>query len=213
MNFIPFIERIKSNFKKEQLKVFESIKSFDSLQLASTGQNDTEGYQIFTPDFIVKDMCAAIGDDILDSNKTVLEPTSGDGAFTTYILKRRLEAIKGDFEIESLKAISTIYSIEMDKELIAKQRDNIFTLVKLYIKENALEVDETYFDMLKCIIATNFMWGMFNSNKSIDMGLFGTEMAYKMPDAEKGKYKSIDMPVWNITKDSIDVHEEGVELW
>ena len=90
MDFSSFLEQIKSSFKKEQLKVFNSIKPFDSLKLASMGHNDTEGYQIFTPDFIVRDMCAVVGNDIFDSSKNVLEPTSGDGAFTTYILQKRL---------------------------------------------------------------------------------------------------------------------------
>ena len=213
MDFTPFLEQIKSQFKKDQLKIFDSISSFESLQLASMGHNDVEGYQIFTPDFIVRDMCAAVGDDILDFNKTVLEPTSGDGAFTTYILRKRLETIKDNFEIESLKALSTIYSIEMDKELIEKQRNNIFTLVKLFISEENIEVDNSYYDMLKCVITTNFMWAMFNSDNPIDMGLLGTEVAYKMPDAEKGKLKPLDMPVWKISENNIEVHEEGVDLW
>lgn len=213
MNFTPFVEQIKSQFKKDQLKTFDSISSFDSLHLASMGHNDVEGYQIFTPDFIVRDMCAAVGDDILDFSKTILEPTSGDGAFTTHILRKRLETIKNNFEIESLKALSTVYSIEMDKELIKKQRNNIFTLVKLFICENSIEVDESYFEMLKCIITTNFIWGMFNSEFDNGGGLAGIDVVYKMPDAEKQKYKSLDFPVWNISNDSINVHEEGVDVW
>lgn len=213
MNFISFIGKIKSQFKKSQLKTFDSITSFESLHLASMGHNDTEGYQIFTPEFIVRDMCAAIGDEIFDFSKTVLEPTSGDGAFTTYILRKRLETITDDFEINSLKALSTIYSIEMDKELIEKQRNNIFTLVKLFICENNIEVDESYYEMLKCIITTNFMWAMFNSNNPIDAGLFGTEVAYEMPKAQKGTFNSLEMPVWNINNDNIDLHMEGVDLW
>ena len=213
MNFTPFVEQIKLQFKKDQLKIFDSISSFDSLHLASMGHNDVEGYQIFTPDFIVRDMCAAVGDDILDFSKTILEPTSGDGAFTTHILRKRLETIKNNFEIESLKAFSTVYSIEMDKELIKKQRNNIFTLVKLFIRENSIEVDESYFEMLKCIITTNFIWGIFNSEFDNGGGLAGIDVVYKMPDAEKQKYKSLDFPVWNINNDSINVHEEGVDVW
>ena len=213
VNFTPFTEQIKSKFKKEQLIVFDSIVSFDSVSLASSGHNDIEGYQIFTPDFIVRDMCSEIGKDILDFSKTILEPTSGDGAFTTYILKKRLDTIKSNFEIESLKAISTIYSIEMDKSLIEKQRNNIFTLIKLFIVKNKIEVDDSYYDILKCIITTNFLWGMFNSDREIDLGLLGTEVVYKMPEAEKGKFKSLEMPVWEIKEDFISYHEEAVDLW
>ncbi len=213
MDFVAYVEKIKSTLKKEQIKVFDSIKSFDSLRLASLGSNDTEGYQVFTPDFIVKDMCTAVGDDVFDFEKTVLEPTSGDGAFTTYILRKRLEKASknDDFEINSLKALSTIYSIEMDKELIIKQRNNILTVIKLFVEEEKKEVDDSYFDMAKLIITTNFMWAMFNSDYPI--GGFIIDVAYKMPNAEKKDFRSLDMPVWKISKEDISLGYEGVEIW
>ena len=215
MDFKGVALDLQSKFSKTELKIYESIQCFDSIHLASMGHNDTEGYQIFTPEFIVKDMCAAIGDDIFDFSKNVLEPTSGDGAFTVYILLRRLEkALKGgNFELDSLRALSTIYSIEMDKELIEKQRNNIFTAITLFIKEHKLEVSEGYFDVFKCIIVKNFIWAMFNSDSPIDAGLFGTEIAYEMPKAEKNVFNPLDMPVWNISENGISVHEEGVEIW
>ena len=98
------------------------------------GSNDTEGYQIFTPKFIVEQMVSAIGDDVLDFTKTILEPTSGVGAFTTYILFKHMETIKSNYEIEILKALSTIYSIEMDKDLIEKQRNNSLFCYKQFHK-------------------------------------------------------------------------------
>ena len=212
IDFSNFVSRIKAEFKKDQIKAFDSIQFFEGLQLASVGHNDTEGYQIFTPDFIVKDMCEAVGPDIFDSSKTVLEPTSGDGAFTTYILQKRLEKINRNFEIESLKALSSIYSIEMDKELIEKQRNNIFTLVKLFVESNKIEVHSSYYEILKCIIVRNFIWAMFN-NEHNDGFLLGVDVAYKMPEAEKGNLKPLDMPVWEINEKDINVHEEGVDLW
>lgn len=215
MDFKAVSSALLSGFNKNELKVYESIQCFESIHLASMGHNDTEGYQIFTPEFIVKDMCAAIGDDILDFTKNILEPTSGDGAFTVYIFLRRLEkALKGcNFELDSLRALSTIYSIEMDKELIEKQRNNILTAVTLFIKDYNIEVSDGYFDVFKCIIAKNFIWAMFNSDNPIDVGLFGTEVAYEMPKVGKDIFTPIDMPVWDISENTITVHDEGVEIW
>ena len=68
-------------------------------------------------------------------------------------------------------------------------------------------------DVFKCIIVKNFIWAMFNSDNPIDAGLFGTEVIYKMPNAEKQDYKPLDFPVWNINENVISVHEEGVEIW
>lgn len=209
---------IKGKFNKTQLGDYDVIEELDEIKLASMGLNDTEGYQIFTPEFIVKDMVKCIGEDeVFDIEKTVLEPTSGDGAFTVYILYKRLSKIfaedKENFVIKSLKALSTIYSIEMDKGLIVKQRNNIFTCAKQFIANNKINVEDSYFDLVKCIIVTNFMWAMFNVDNLInEFSLFSPEIAYKMPDAKKGNFKSLDIPVWSIN-DSIDVHYEGVDLW
>ena len=215
MDFKSIADKIVSDFTKTELAAYKNIVTFDVLSLSSSGHNDTEGYQIFTPEFIVKDMCAAIGDDIFDSSKNVLEPTSGDGAFTVYILLKRLEkALKGsNFELDSLRALSTIYSIEMDKELIEKQRNNILTAITLFIEDHKIEVPEGYLDVFKCIIVKNFVWAMFNSDSPIDAGLFGTEIAYEMPKAEKNVFNPLDMPVWDISENGISVHEEGVEIW
>ena len=135
MNFEDCVIRIKDKFTKKQLSEFDKIVPYDEIKLASIGHNDVEGYQIFTPEFIVKEMTEAVGDDILDFSKNILEPTSGDGAFTVYILNKRFGTINNNYEIEMLKALSTIYSIEMDEELIIKQRNNIFTLFKHFLNK------------------------------------------------------------------------------
>ncbi len=208
---------IKSKFNKTQLADFDAINELDEIKLASMGSNDTEGYQIFTPEFIVKDMVKSIGEkDVFDIEKTVLEPTSGDGAFTVYILYKRLEKVykedNDSFVIESLKALSTIYSIEMDKELILKQRNNIFTCVKQFVNKNKIDVSEVYFELVKCVITTNFMWAMFNTSVP-DGFLLGLDVAYRMPDVEMNNFKSLDMPVWNVSSSEINFHYEGVDLW
>lgn len=62
MNYFSIIKNIKSKFSNEELKDLTLVVGFDSLQLAAMGSNDIEGYQIFTPEFIVKDMCKVIGE-------------------------------------------------------------------------------------------------------------------------------------------------------
>ena len=66
MDFTPYVENIKASFKKDQLKVFDAIKELPEIKLASLGSNDIEGYQVFTPEFIVKQMTDAVGKDCLD---------------------------------------------------------------------------------------------------------------------------------------------------
>ena len=110
----------------ELKEITKWILPLERVNLAYGGANIDENYQIFTPDFIVKDMVGAIGNDVVaDNTKNVFEPTSGDGAFTTYILKLRLEeALKNrdTFIANMLRSLSTIYSVEMDNTLMTKQR-------------------------------------------------------------------------------------------
>lgn len=180
----------------------KKIKELNQVSYLSHGSNDENGFQIFTPDFIVDGMMKAIGySKIEDFSKTILEPASGDGAFTCRILERRLNKAwkeKESFVPQSLRALSTIYSVEMDKSLIEIQRSNIFTIFMSYLRKGD-SLNEKYVDLIKEIIARNFMWAMFNSDSPITQ--LSPDVAYKMPEAEKGVFYPLQFPVWKIHDD------------
>lgn len=179
-------------------KAFKNIRLLERIELSNGGSNDVEGYQIFTPRFIVEDMTNAIGtDNITDFTKNVLEPTSGDGAFVVYILEQRLKTINGDNVLANvLRAISTIYSIEMDEELILKQRNNVYTLVKMFLNERNIDITDEYDTFLRLMISTNCMWAMFNTEP---LGFLTDLLASYMPLDKDGK--NVEFPVWEITDD------------
>ena len=210
------LESIKNKFTERDFFDFNQITELEKIHLASMGLNDTEGYQVFTPRFIVEDMIKGIGEDVVfDISKTLLEPTSGDGAFTVYILNKRLERLwkndKTNFFINSLKALSTIYSVEMDESLIVKQRNNIFTCVKQFIKKKKIDLKPIYYEFIKCIIVKNFIWGRFDTE--IEGGLYGVSVIYKMTEVEIKKNVNIDFAVWSISNDLISYRNEGVYIW
>ena len=173
---------------------FEQIIDYGKYpNLADIGANDQEGYQIFTPDFIVKDMIKLIGNDnVANINATVLEPTSGDGAFTVRILELRLKRLLKDKDYfkKSLIALSNIFSIEMDEELIKKQRNNIFTLLMLYANKEGGKITLDYVTLAKKIILTNFIWG----ETSIDRPLVYKDqpMGWYMPTFDKNKSRKTE---------------------
>lgn len=215
MDFIKIKKELLLKKSKEEIEQIESIESFDVLKLASMGSDDSEGYQIFTPDFVVEDMVKRLGLKLVtDFAKTILEPTSGDGAFTTHILLLRLQKALKDknngFEINSLKALSTIYSIEMDKSLILKQRNNILTVFKLFGETNNIKFPDGFLDVVKIMIQSNFIWAMFNADEPVSM-LFA-DVAFKMPEAENNNFKPLDFPVWEISESNIDFRMEGVDI-
>jgi len=156
--------------------------------LTNGGSNDQEGYQIFTPEFIVKDMIKLIGNEFVSEiDKTILEPASGDGAFTVRILELRIKKLKNDKDYlkKSLIALSTIYSIEMDEELIKKQRNNIFSLIIFLAKKYNHTLDDEYLLVTKKIILTNFIWGETNIDRPLKYK--GEAMGWYMPTSIKGK--------------------------
>jgi len=179
--------------------VEDNLVRLDKVTYLEHGTSDEEGYQIFTPEFIVNGMVDAIGKkEVLDFSKTILEPTSGDGAFTCRILIMRLKKIKENFAALSLKALSTIYSIEMNEELITKQRNNIYTIMCDYAGKKKI-TDEKYFECLKDIILSNFIWGMTNTGDSLFF-LGRIEIAFKMP-YEEGCGQVVDIYSWRINDD------------
>lgn len=184
--------------KRRISKAFINIRLLERIELSNGGSNDVEGYQIFTPRFIVEDMTNAIGmDNITDFTKNVLEPTSGDGAFVVYILEQRLKTINGDNVLTNvLKALSTIYSIEMDEELILKQRNNVYTLVRMFLNERNIDITDEYDTFLRLMISTNCMWATFNTEP---LGFLTDLLASYMPLEKDGK--NVEFPVWEITDD------------
>ena len=200
---------------KELNELHKFVLPFNKLKLLEGGENLEENYQIFTPEFIVRDMVHAIGEDeVSNAERTIFEPASGDGAFTTYILKLRLEKAlenKETFIANMFRSISTIYSVEMDKELIARQRCNIYTLLSEFLQTHQIELSAVEDELVKYMIVTNFIWGMTNIEYPISASLFGgKEVVYKMP--VKKSYEAIEFPVWTITDDlTISLHYEGVD--
>ena len=157
-----------NNKEQKALDTITYLKN--GLDLKSKGSVDTEGYQIFTPDFIVKKMIDLIDSKVVNSfEKTILEPTSGDGAFIVEITKKRLDSIenKSDFLSLSLKAMSTIFSIELDTDLMNQQRNNIYTLIIDTINNRNIKINTTYDLSLKKIILYNFINGELNIDYNI----------------------------------------------
>lgn len=70
--------------------------------------------EVFTPDFIVKDMCDLIPAEIWERiDSTFLEPACGTGNFLVEIYARKLERCKD--EKDGLKALASIVVIDFSE--------------------------------------------------------------------------------------------------
>lgn len=212
MNYDIIFQSLISSTPKKTINEMKHIQLLDDLMLLEYGSNDIEGFQIFTPNHIVQDMIKSIGiSKVANFKTTILEPTSGDGAFTVRIMEKRLLKIsKENFLDDVLKALSTLYSIEMDRDLVRKQRSNVYTLIVNDGKNKKVNLDENWLGVLKIMILLNFNWAMFNYDNEITFLM--PEIAYSMPEAENGKYKPITLPVWDIRDNEIHYKYEDVEV-
>ena len=85
--------------------------------------------EVFTPDFIVKDMCDLIPSEIWENiESTFLEPACGTGNFLVEIYARKLEHCKD--EKDGLKALASIYGVDIQSDNVAESR---LRLVDMFI--------------------------------------------------------------------------------
>lgn len=197
----------------EQLNKIQRLEKVDLKTYANN--DDLDNFQVFTPGFIVNDMIKAVGvDNISNNNFNILEPSSGDGAFTCRILQLRLKKnVKKDTEkiFEGLlNCLSTIYSIELDKKLVDAQRDNIYTTSINFLETRNVFLAEAEDIVLRLLIFSNVIWGETNIYEPPTFLI--CTVAYKMPEASKGKHESILFPVWSFSNRKVSLHYEAPEV-
>lgn len=99
--------------------------------------------EVFTPDSIVNDMLDLVDNALKEENispeeylaKTYLEPSCGDGQFLIRILDRKLASIvnntaKENWELATLKALSTIYGVDIQSINVEQSKRRMMELLK-----------------------------------------------------------------------------------
>lgn len=82
--------------------------------------------EVYTPDYIVKDMCDLIPSEIWDNiASTFLEPACGNGNFLVEILARKYERCK-DVR-DGLVALSSVVGVDIQEDNIIETRERLFT--------------------------------------------------------------------------------------
>ena len=85
--------------------------------------------EVYTPQFIVKDMCDLIPSEIWENiESTFLEPACGTGNFLAEIYSRKLERCKN--EKDGLKALNSIYGVDIQSDNVAESR---LRLVEMFV--------------------------------------------------------------------------------
>lgn len=80
--------------------------------------------EVYTPQFIVKDMCDLIPSEIWENiESTFLEPACGTGNFLAEIYSRKLQRCNN--EVDGLKALNSIFGIDILADNICESRQRL----------------------------------------------------------------------------------------
>ena len=80
--------------------------------------------EVYTPQFIVKDMCDLIPSEIWENiESTFLEPACGTGNFLAEIYSRKLQRCKN--EKDGLKALNSIFGIDILADNVCESRQRL----------------------------------------------------------------------------------------
>ena len=93
--------------------------------------------EVFTPDWLVRDMCDLVAAQCADVGARFLEPACGDGNFLVEILRRKLRAARAEaggrndtarFRREAFRALTSLYGIDILPDNVRNCRANLLRL-------------------------------------------------------------------------------------
>lgn len=88
-------------------------------QLVKSKKRVRDHGEVFTPDWLVRDMCDLIPDDVWNNlDATFLEPSCGSGNFVVEILRRKLKLCK--CQNDYIRAVKSIYAVELLSDNVAE---------------------------------------------------------------------------------------------
>lgn len=97
-------------------------------QLIKSKKRVKEFAEVFTPEFLVKDMCDLIPPEQWTIESTFLEPACGNGNFLVEIYARKLKLCKT--VKDGLKALASIVGIDIQADNCAESRDRLMDMFR-----------------------------------------------------------------------------------
>lgn len=110
--------------------------------------------EVYTPAWLVKDMCALIPQECYDLEHTFLEPSCGNGNFLAHILDRKLESAVSPED--ALKALSTLYGVDILLDNVEECRLRLLSICEKFNNWTEKHTEEA-----KKILSFNIHCGNF----------------------------------------------------
>jgi len=174
--------------------------------------------EVFTSEREVRSMLDLVRYLSENVENTFLEPSCGNGNFLVAILKRKLETVKAkyrkqiDAEFYMIKAVASIYGIDISEENVLEARDRLFYEIKNFYSNtyNTKKATEGFWDSIKWVIKKNIILGdMLNKIDNVILVEYTTPKKYffkrqefRLIDQMKNKKRietlfSIETPLQN----------------
>lgn len=123
--------------------------------------------EVFTNKREVDAMLELVPDMFLSLDSTFLEPACGNGNFLVEILSRKIQLITeerfggepGWFEFSLLRALSSIFAIDIDKENVDEARSRLFEMVQEAQALQAPATSPAFEKSVAKILQTNIILG------------------------------------------------------
>jgi hypothetical protein len=110
-------------------------------QLVKSKKRVVDHGEVFTPEWLVKDMLDLVKDECERIEARFLEPACGSGNFLVEVLSRKLSVVRakyGKSEFDrvnyALLAVMSIYGIELLPDNVVECRDNLFDVYQNFFK-------------------------------------------------------------------------------
>jgi hypothetical protein len=132
--------------------------------------------EVFTPDFIVKDMLDLVKNETERIESRFLEPACGDGNFLAPLLERKLGVVKKkysrsqiEYERNAIVALAGLYGVELLEDNVKQCRQRLYDIFSTIYKEKyKKKVKGDFLKSAEYILSRNILWGNALTLKTAD---------------------------------------------
>lgn len=123
--------------------------------------------EVFTNEREVNAMLDLVDTQAKNIDATFLEPACGDGNFLVEILHRKLDTVKRlyrqdkrEFELQSLRAVASIYGVDIQPDNVAEAQERLFdNYFAVYVKTFRCQPPQVLQNTMQYILERNIQCG------------------------------------------------------
>ncbi|MBR5591600.1 MAG: SAM-dependent DNA methyltransferase [Kiritimatiellae bacterium] len=144
----------------------ESLKESPPEQIIKSRKRVQDHGEVFTPSWLVSDMCDLVVQECERIDSRFLEPACGDGNFLTEVLRRKLNTVQRlygrdalNFEVYSILAVTSLYGVDLLLDNVTRCRERLYQQWEEVYLPHATSLKEGCCTAVKKILELNILCG------------------------------------------------------